>query len=225
MSQVSGSAQFRLEAISNQLFNNSVAAVYRNNGGNGPAIRYEHNMQTERVKINSKIIVSAAKGYDVLSSSPTAVTVTVTLSTGTSTEVIYDNVAANENRELLLDKYGYYTVTYKANNKFMPAFTQYVTINVIDEVAPSLTVEGTIASEYSVNDTITLPAMNVEDNRPDYGKNVTTKYIFVVRQMRRESFSEGDTYTFTEAGNYQIRYVAYDASFNRTIKTFDIVVK
>ncbi len=225
MGGINNSAEFGLEALSNQIFNNSVTAYYRNNGGSGPAIRYEHKMQSARVGINTKILISAAKGYDVLSSFPNAVTVTVTLSTGTKNVTIYNNVSANETRELLLDEYGYYTITYKAVNKFSPQFTQYVTINVIDEVAPTMTVNGTIASEYKLNDTITLPTMTVEDNRPDYTNNVTTKYIFVVRQMRRESLQEGQTYTFDETGSYQILYIAYDASYNKTIQKFDIIVK
>ena len=79
-----------------------------------------------------------------------------------------------------------------------------------------------MAQTVKVGDEITLPKATITDN--DTPQDKILSYVYVVKGNNRKQIV-GDTYKFTTAGEYKIRYVAYDANQNYTVVEFTVVCK
>ena len=69
---------------------------------------------------------------------------------------------------------------------------------------------------------ITLPVAEISDNETAADK--ITSYVYVIKGNNRKTLI-GGTYKFTDAGEYRIRYVAYDAHQNYTVVEFTVTCR
>ena len=73
-----------------------------------------------------------------------------------------------------------------------------------------------------VGEEITLPKAEITDN--DTAADKILSYVYVLKGNFRKELV-GEIYKFTEAGEYKIRYVAYDANQNYTVVEFTVICK
>ena len=98
---------------------------------------------------------------------------------------------------------------------------QQSTIYVTDFESPVIKVSG-IKSSVKAGEEITLPVAEITDN--ETAADQITSYVYVIKGNNRKSLI-GGTYKFTEAGEYKIRYVAYDAHQNYTVVEFTVTCR
>lgn len=110
-----------------------------------------------------------------------------------------------------------YTATDSANNIRKLISSVYVT----DLVSPTIEVGG-IAKTVKAGDEITLPKATITDN--DTAAENIISYVYVLKGNNRKEIV-GETYKFTTAGEYKIRYVAYDVNQNYTVVEFTVICK
>ena len=122
---------------------------------------------------------------------------------------------------LKIEKSGEYAAEYTVRDSNGNRKTQLSTIYVADIEAPQITVSG-IKANVKVGEEISLPAAEITDNATPAEE--ITSYIYVLKGNNRKQLIEG-TYKFTEAGEYKIRYVAFDAYQNYTVVEFTVHCK
>ena len=122
---------------------------------------------------------------------------------------------------LTVDKSGEYMVEYIAVDENGNRKLQQSTIYVTDFESPVIKVSG-IKSSVKVGEEITLPAAEISDNETAADK--ITSYVYVIKGNNRKTLI-GGTYKFTDAGEYRIRYVAYDAHQNYTVVEFTVTCR
>ena len=110
-----------------------------------------------------------------------------------------------------------YTATDSANNIRKLISSVYVT----DLESPTIEVGG-IAKTVKAGDEITLPKATITDN--DTAAENIISYVYVLKGNNRKEIV-GETYKFTTAGEYKIRYVAYDVNQNYTVVEFTVICK
>lgn len=122
---------------------------------------------------------------------------------------------------LTVDKSGEYMVEYIATDENGNRKLQQSTIYVTDFESPVIKVSG-IKSSVKAGEEITLPVAEITDN--ETAADQITSYVYVIKGNNRKSLI-GGTYKFTEAGEYKIRYVAYDAHQNYTVMEFTVTCR
>lgn len=204
-----------LYTASNQNFSTTIESLgYEDHDTAGPNLLFDSKMvATSRHVLNSKIIVSMATAYDLLQQTSTDVKVKIL---DPQNNVIFNNVIV-DSFELLLDKYGIYTITYSSYDAVYNISNQIFTVTVIDNEAPVLDVESSVKAEYKVGNSITIPKATVDDESKImvYVKTPDAKYF---------SLSQGDKYKFESKGIYYLVYSAQDAYGNmaRTVYTIKV---
>ena len=71
--------------------------------------------------------------------------------------------------------------------------------------------------------TLTLPEAKITDNATPTEKILSYVYVYYGNNIR--TLVTSGSFTFKEAGEYIIRYVAYDAFENYTIAEFTVICK
>lgn len=122
---------------------------------------------------------------------------------------------------LTVDKSGEYMVEYIATDENGNRKLQQSTIYVTDFESPVIKVSG-IKSSVKAGEEITLPVAEITDN--ETAADQITSYVYVIKGNNRKSLI-GGTYKFTEAGEYKIRYVAYDVHQNYTVVEFTVTCR
>lgn len=113
---------------------------------------------------------------------------------------------------------GEYGVEYVATDSSDNIRKRVSSVYVTDLVSPVIEVSG-VKANVRIGEEITLPKAAITDNDTPEGKIVS--YVYVVKGNNRKQIV-GDTYMFTSAGEYKIRYVAYDANQNYTVVEFAV---
>lgn len=122
---------------------------------------------------------------------------------------------------LEITKSGEYIAEYVAVDENGNKKTQMCSITVGDMVSPVIKVAD-IKGVVSVGEELTLPVAEITDN--DTPSEDILTYVYVIKGNNRKEFA-GETYKFTEAGEYIVRYVAYDANQNFAVVEFKIICK
>lgn len=122
---------------------------------------------------------------------------------------------------LEITKSGEYIAEYVAIDENGNKKTQMCSITVGDMVSPVISVAD-IKGVVSVGEELTLPVAEITDN--DTPSEDILSYVYVIKGNNRKEFA-GETYKFTEAGEYIVRYVAYDANQNFAVVEFKIICK
>lgn len=215
---VSGPTRFALRRVNNQGF-------YTETIGNNKQpfsdcfapVLYVNGQYETRYSFSDSIVVHSAEAYDVLST-----TANVTLTVERPDGSLYYQGAADKSFKLLLNEYGNWIVTYSANdgNEWFTSEERFV-FDVVDAVAPVITVQGNLPTCLAVNTEYAFPSAVVFDNVTQNCKY----YVIVLRPDGMREAIAGNTYTFARKGMYTVAYYATDEYMNVAQVTFDIWVE
>lgn len=214
LDRVSGEADLVIGGISNQQFSYNIQKLeYDDNVG--PELMIFGNENSMKVDLNQKYTVARAIGVDVIQAS-TFTKVTVEAPDGTK---IINNKNADIEREITLDQYGTYKITYTSTDSVGNKTTKNISIGVEDSVAPTITLNGNYKTQYSVNDEIKIVSMTTKDNN-----SVVKEFIHIQNTSGISVVKAGDTVKLSVKGSYRIAYWAEDAFGNvtRHVVAFDV---
>lgn len=210
ISGITGESEVILNRVVNQVFSDSTSDITM-----AVILLQEQQANSRRVQLNSEVMVSAAKGYDVFDSF-VDVSVRITAPDGS---VVYSGTIA-ENYYFTATISGQYSVLYTANDSSGITAQMRSSIYVIENTAPSIVVSG-VPSTATVGQSITLPEPTVTDDTDDYPEWFV--YIYNRETDKRQNVTSME-YIFNEAGSYLIRYIAFDSYYNYSISEFEIRV-
>jgi len=144
--------------------------------------------------------------------------VEVTLTIYGETGIVYEGKGGYN---LNITKSGEYMAEYVARDSYNNRKTQISTIYVGDMISPVINVSD-IKANVKVGEELVLPKAKITDNDTDAADIVS--YVYVVKGNYNKKLI-GETYRFTEAGEYKIRYTAYDKNQNYTVVEFTVYCK
>ena len=217
---IEGNAVFSLKKVCNQPFVSTVTSsgVQKFSDVFSPLILFKTDMSNVKPKIGETLVVSSAMACDVLDCVAN-VTVRVITPDGNN---LYSDVAAQKDIEIVLRKYGKYTVTYKATDSF-GLFENEKRFNYVvsDDVSPAISVSGDIPESCNKGDKISIPSAIAFDNLDG---NVSVQVFVLMPDRQRKLITDGE-YIFEESGIYEIIYFCHDAGYNFTQKIYKIIVR
>lgn len=142
-----------------------------------------------------------------------------------------------------VSQYGKYKLTSIAKDACGNQSKSVKMIFVNDDVAPELTVSAMESNSYKVGDAVKIPGYTVSDNLDAYNVDVILflpnaeirllthdasgeiTYCLTDTSLYNASFiSDNSSFKAEQAGEYTIRYVAYDDQYNRVVQelTFNV---
>ena len=136
-----------------------------------------------------------------------------------SGEKLLDNVDCNTEKSFKFTEYGAYTVEYITKDGGR-SYSKKTYIQVIDEIAPKLNVEGGQDVTLSVGESLTIWNATCGDD-----ETYANMYVFVYEGYECKPVSVGESVTFTKAGKYVVRYYVIDENYNETEITYTVTVK
>lgn len=235
---VKAEASMQLTQICNQSMGYNKSSLEKATDETKPIIVLDEEFLL-RQKLGAMANVPTAKAFDVLGQiAEFTVTVEIdgkVLASGNATEKV----------EFLLDKAGYYNVTYFAKDTNGNKMTLPYMIMVSDETAPTLKVENSLKSSYQVGEGVKIPTYSATDN----GKNCYIQVMVILpdNEMRLLHYVENgevtsllnkdhniydsnfkaddNTFITAKKGLYVLRVVAYDEYYNYTVKEIEFWVK
>ena len=142
----------------------------------------------------------------------------VTLSVYANDATLYEG---SEAYTLTVEEGAEYIIQYVAKDSNGNRKTLTPEVTVVDIVSPTINVSK-IKSTVKVGDSITLPTAEISDN--DTASEEIISYCYVYYGNYQKKLLD-DTYKFETAGEYKIRYVAFDNSQNYTVVEFTVVCK
>lgn len=170
------------------------------------------------VDYGNTFVVPEVKAYDMF----TSYVETVYSLVDPDGNVLASEKPANGADSYKFDKYGEYTLTFTAQNgngrKRIIPYTLYV----FDRTAPLIKYGGKDSYEVKAGETVTFTAAEIfdtVDENPSY-------WLFVVeKDMSYVNITATHKYVFDRLGVYAVKYVAYDASDNTSVKEIRVTVK
>lgn len=205
------------------MLNNQGLSVDMKEDGIGPQVFPKDSYQLVR-SIGDTVTVFDAFVGDVLDNYTSA---TISVRFGGKPVVSIDgisllNVPLKE-YQFVVSEYGSYTIEYNVydgKGNRIRGGNSY-SVSVLDEVAPTLTVEG-VPQVAKIGATVTLPKANVLDNITE---NIDYYVYVFCPNGTSMSCKEKMQFSATDKGVYTVVYLAVDAEGNLTTKRFDINVK
>lgn len=184
-------------------------------------------------ELGSTVTLSRADAIDIMDPSA-SVCVTVKDPTGAVVNGL-SKVPCDVKRSLTLSQYGTYTLIYEATDGAGNSISNQYTLKVLDNVAPSLEIEGSVKTAYTLGETFVLNnARGVDNLTPtaDMVVYVSIKehYTNKVVTYRCDEYGTADKYgatrevVFKSVGTYTIRYYVSDGFSNMAFKTFTVTV-
>ena len=176
-------------------------------------------------KIGDSVVIKPAIAGDVIDQCP-IVTLSVKNPDGTfakskdNVELKY--VSADREYVLELNEYGGYVITYTAKDFSNRETLKIITVNIRDEVAPTITLENANVTEATVGSTISIAKATYKDNSSPDDKLLAM--TFVVTPNGKAINVQETSFVANEVGVYGIRYMVYDQEGNLTIHEDKIVV-
>ena len=189
--------------------------------------------------IGEKVTIAGGQAYDVLGYVK-EFNVTVTAPDG---QKLLDAVSAEQDYEIKLEQYGDYRVEYYVSDNHGMVYTEMKLLRVVEREVPTLKVAA-IQSEYKVGDTMSIPQYELSDNSGVYMLDVML--IMPDNEMRLLIHNENgtviskltaddmtynasfkvneNTFRFERAGNFILRFFAYDENFNYITLEYAITV-
>lgn len=170
--------------------------------------------EVRTAEIDEDVIVYALKAYDLLDND-VKITLIITDPTG---KIVFDGIM-NDDYHLKATEYGVYEIKYVAQDSSRNKKTVNSTVNVIDRISPEIDMVE-LKSEVKIGETIKISEVSATDN-------VTEEclvYVYVLYGNYHKELVYGD-YTFNKAGEYIIRYVAYDGMQNYSVIDYKISCK
>lgn len=237
MKNIASESSFKMLTIANQSLGDKGKNPYKDTVKPQVALKEDFLFEQDYM---TEAFLPIAEAFDVLSD----VSVTITVK-APNKQVIIDNQDATVRHSFILDKFGSYIVTYTATDSAGKVGTSRRLITVYDIVPPELTIQGTLKETYKLNAKITIPSYEVNDNLNDYTVDVflimpnneqrllltdengdVTSYLSDDSLYYNASFRVDEkTFRAEQRGHYTLRYVAYDADFNKVVKELHFEVK
>ena len=210
-------AEFIISQIGNHYFNYFNDTLgYPQCDFIGPQIVIYGNTDYLTASINDEYIIPSASAFDVLSG---AAEVTVTVRAG-GQNVITD-ASCDTAQTITLNNYGLYSVIYTAYDVYGNISTRTLIVNVKDEIAPTITVNGEYSATYRTGDTITIFDFEASD-----GESSFTSCVFIKDSSLKITFlTPGEALKLDAPGVYEIVYRAVDAACNATRVVYQITVQ
>jgi hypothetical protein len=229
---VTDASSIRLTKLCNQVLGHKKSDIEYAKDDIRPVIFLNEEFQI-RQQLGSEAKIPTATAYDVLGQI-SSLTVTVKNAAGNTLV----SGSATESVKLTLSEAGTYEVFYKAVDSNGKSTEISYILYVYDETAPTLTVNGSLRSEYKVGDKISIPTYSATDNNGNYyvqvelilpnnevrllqynENGVVTSLLSKDNELYNNSFKADDnTFIVEEAGEYILRFVAYDEYYNCIIK-------
>lgn len=218
---VTGPAGIRISRINSQPITNTVADNIK------PVISVlgEYGMQ---YKINDTVTLYDAVAGDVIDPQ-----VSFTMSVRGPDKayvkdvngLVLENVPV-DSYSIQLTQYGNYSVSYRAEDTSGRYVIYTETLIILDDVAPEITLSGTVPETASVNSQVTLPGALVTDNM-DESLEV---YVYIQDPkgfISKAAAADSEQFSFTpeQQGVYVVKYFAVDASGNITVVNYEIEVR
>ena len=239
---VEGTAGIYLKKINNQALGHAKENLTQTTvitEETNPIIVYDATVRTEQL-MGETLVYPTFAVYDVFSEIKTA-TITVKAPDGTVLKTLANDVY----EAVKIEQFGKYKVIYYAEDGSGNSVEFSKTIFVNDTVAPTLSVNALAKTEYAVGDVVELPTYyDVSDNLGDYTVDVSVilpnnemrllvhdvngekTYYTNNRTLYNASFCVSDTSFRAEfKGTYTLRYVVYDAQFNKSVVELTFTVK
>lgn len=213
---VMGEASVCLAQLGNQELSSTDNREWKDKAVAVACYEFELN-KNDFVNVGTRIKIPKATAYDLCSTVATvSVSVEVKLADGTKQAVTID-----ENNEILCDKFGEYTISFKVKDQ-ANTYTDKFVYRTVDVINPVLTLENTIKSQVVVGTRVRLPKATATDNID--GECDVFVYVEYVRDYTKEIVFMGEEYTFTQTGKYRIHYVTHDECANYTRYIIEVEV-
>ncbi len=132
------------------------------------------------------------------------------------------NVSLKNLYSFACDNYGTYMIMYTITDDSGNSYYYSNVVNVVDNVAPIITISGDLLGEYKKGDKITLPAASATDN---LNGTLTVFVAIYTPNGARIYLAPNAQYTFDQTGTYTVKYIVYDAIGNIAEQTFEMIVK
>ena len=204
---------FVLDAVSNQHFTN----IHLENGEvMAPNIATEGELNSMVVKIGDTIHIPYVYAYDVLDNSSE---IRMSIYDAEGTAIL--NNALPQKYDLVINKYGTYSLTYVlTDSKYNSERIRY-TFVVQDDVAPTITLNGSYSESYKQKNGVTVIGATAVDNYNDLkGLAIWLEYS----DLKTVSVTEGQHLSL-DAGKYTIVYYAIDGDGNATTQKYEFEIK
>ena len=130
---------------------------------------------------------------------------------------VLNNYPIAEDIIAVFDSYGKYFIQYNAADSSYNTSLVYVTLQVYDMVAPTITLEN---APYVEGNTLHIPKATATDN---FDPEVTI-LVYVENATGNSQKVTGETFELTGKGTYYVKYLALDKSGNTTWAIYKIIV-
>lgn len=168
----------------------------------------------------TKLTLPSANAYDVLNYVSVPV-ISVTDANGKAVESIDGTelkaALANQEYEIQLNKLGRYTVSYTAEDAAGRKIVASKTIEIVDDVLPTLELKGDYPETVSAGKSVKLKKYKVQDNG-----NTDKVEVLVYCGTPKGTVSEikGDKIDTKEKGRYTVYYFLTDENGNKNVESF-----
>ena len=174
------------------------------------------NPDVRNANINTYVNIPSARAIDIL-----AFETTLSIKVLSPDKKVVYTSNTGEGTSLKIEQYGTYYVYYTGSDDVGNPLTQLKIITVLDDIAPTITLEKEIATTAKLNDTITLPNITVSDNVSSSEK--ITTLIFTIDPNNVMKVVNSNIVKFDVKGTYTIRYFAIDEGGN--VAYYDVLVE
>ena len=179
--------------------------------------------------INEEFVIKPALAIDVLDPTITSY-VTVKGPDGNAIAdvngVTLDKVAVDQEYVIKLETYGVYRVIYYAEDGMKNANkTSGLILEVVDEEAPTLTLDGAVPSKIELGQSFYVPRATATDN-VDAAEDILVFVHVIIPAGQIYDFSDGsyDGFKPLKAGKYIVKYTAMDSVGNMAMQIYEVQV-
>ena len=212
LDNVKSGASFKIAKIANQ----TMRSLDQRGDNVKPIITFLAPFVGGKASIGSTCIVPIARGFDVLSQTPSTVYVSVY-------DPEYSELVRmkplNEALEIAFDVYGNYTFTFQTTDDQGNRQNAEIVFDVIDEQAPTIQVEE--INKATVGKGVTFHAPILSDNLTP-ADELEVYILIQLPEAKFELLEVGERYTFNKAGKYTVIYHVTDKAGN--VATYEWVL-
>jgi len=208
-------AELRIVKLSNQEF-----YIRRLSSGDtgAPELAFQGDLTFGEKALNETIVLPRVLGFDVLTGEVCPVEITVYSPSG----VALNKVVFNEAQTLQLNEYGTWTFVFESADSNKRRAYKEETINVKDDVLPTITTPDLTVKEAKVGTTLIIPTVSATDNMTE---TEIVCYALVRDPNMQYVVVEDNKITLDKKGTWLVVYYARDAEGNISTKEFSVQVK
>lgn len=136
-----------------------------------------------------------------------------------------ENVDPSLEYTFTVEQYGQYNVVYTAMDTFNGREENYnYVINVEDETAPEIVLNGEIPSTAKKGETVLIPTYTLSDNCDDAENLIVIRYLYTPDGILVEIPEESNAVRLSYEGKYEIRFMVVDAAGNICLVKYIVTV-